>query len=85
VTGRGLCLTGHVRSVLSVRACLNFLIGRGGASGHDRPNASGRCGSLLDSNRTLTLWHPVRLAARPVADSLERSLGLTSASGPLRD
>jgi hypothetical protein len=66
-TGCGLCLTGHVRSVLSVHACLGFLIGRGGVFGHDRPDASGCCGSLLDSNRTLALWRSVRLAARPVA------------------
>jgi hypothetical protein len=60
VTGHGLCLTGRVRSVLRVCARLGLLIGRGGASG--------RCGSLLDSNRTLALWRPVRLAARLVAD-----------------
>jgi hypothetical protein len=77
--------TGRVRSVLSVCPCLGFLIGRGGASGHGRPDASGRRGSLLDSNRTLVLWRPVSSAARPVADSLERCSGLTSASGPLRD
>jgi hypothetical protein len=47
-----------------------FLIGRDGASGHCRPDASGRSGSLLDSNRTLALWHPVSSAARPVAVSL---------------
>jgi hypothetical protein len=70
--GRDLCLTGRVRSVLSVCACLGILIGRGGASGHDRPDTSGHCGCLLDSYRTLALWRPVRLAARPVADSLER-------------
>jgi hypothetical protein len=72
VTGRGLCLTRSIRSVLSICACLDILIGRGGASGHDRPDASGRGGCLLDSNRTLALWRPVPLAARPVADSLER-------------
>jgi hypothetical protein len=54
-TGHGLCLTGRVRSVLSICACLGILIGRGGASGHDRRDASGRGGCLLDSNRTLTL------------------------------
>jgi hypothetical protein len=61
-TGRGLCLTGRVRSVFSVCTCLGILIGRGGASGHDRPDASGHGGCLLDSNRTLALWRPVRLA-----------------------
>jgi hypothetical protein len=71
-TGRGLCLTERVRSVLSVCARLGLLIGRDGASGHDRPDTSGHCGSLLDSNQTLALWRLVRLAARPVADSLER-------------
>jgi hypothetical protein len=80
-TGRGLCLTGRVRSVLSVCACLDILIGRGGASGHDRPDASGRGGSLLDSNRTPGVTRSVSYVARPVADSLERCSGLTSASG----
>jgi hypothetical protein len=76
-TGRGLCLIGRVRSVLSVCACLGILIGRGGASS--------RCESLLDSNRTLALWRSVWLAARSVAVSLECCSGLTSVSGPLRD
>jgi hypothetical protein len=84
-TGRGLCLTGRVRSVFSVCACLNSLIGRGGASGHSRPDASGRQGSLLDSNRTLALWCPVSSAMCPIAISLECATGMTSASGPLRD
>jgi hypothetical protein len=39
------------------------------ASGHCRPDASGRPGSLLDSNRTLALWRPVSSTARPVAVS----------------
>jgi hypothetical protein len=39
-TGRGLCLTGRIRSVFSICACLSLLIGRGGTSGHDRPDAS---------------------------------------------
>jgi hypothetical protein len=64
--GRSLYLTGRVRSVFSVCACFGFLIGRGGASGHYRPDASGRSGSLLDSNRTLALWRPVSSAARLV-------------------
>jgi hypothetical protein len=84
-TGRGLCLTGRVRSVLSVCACLDILIGRGGASGHDRPDASGHGGSLLDSNRTPGVTRSVSSAARPVADSLERCSGLTSAFGQLQD
>jgi hypothetical protein len=84
-TGRDLYLTGRVRSVLRVCARVGLLIGRGDASGHDRPDASDRCGSLLDSNRTLALWCPVSSAARPVAVSLERCSGLTSASGPLRE
>jgi hypothetical protein len=66
VTGRGLCLTGRVRSLLSVCACLGILIGRGGAPGHDRPDASGRGGCLLDSNRTLGVTRPVSSSARPV-------------------
>jgi hypothetical protein len=65
-TGRGLCLTGRVRSVLSVYACLGILIGRGGASGHDRLDASGHGGCLLDSNRTLGVTCPVSSTARPV-------------------
>jgi hypothetical protein len=84
-TVRGLCLTGRVRSVLRVCARAGLLIGRGGASGHGRPDVSDRSGCLLDSNWTLALWRPVRLAARPVADSLECCSGLTSASGRLRD
>jgi hypothetical protein len=71
-------------SVQRLRVSL-FLIGRGGASGHDRPDVSGCWGSLLDSNQTLALWRPVRLAVRPVTNSLERDLGLTTVSGPLRD
>jgi hypothetical protein len=80
-TGHGLCVTGRVRLVLSVCPCLGYLIGRGGASGHDRSDASGRWGSLLDSNRTLALWRPVSSVARPVVDSLERCSGLTSVPG----
>jgi hypothetical protein len=53
-------------------ARLGLLIGRGGASGHDGPDASGRGGSLLDSNRTPGVTRLVSSAARPVADSLER-------------
>jgi hypothetical protein len=40
------------------------------ASGHCRPDAFGRSGSLLDSNRTLALWRPVSSTVRPVAVSL---------------
>jgi hypothetical protein len=40
------------------------------ASGHCRPDAFGRLGSLLDSNRTLALWRPVSSAARPITISL---------------
>jgi hypothetical protein len=56
-------------SVQRLRVFL-FLIERGGASGHYRPNVSGRSGSLLDSNRTLALWRPVSSVVRPVAVSL---------------
>jgi hypothetical protein len=48
------------------------LTGRGVESGHGGPDASGRGGSLLDSNRTLGVTRPVSSAARPVTDSLER-------------
>jgi hypothetical protein len=40
------------------------------ASGHCRSDASGRSGSLLDSNRKLALWRPVSSAARLVTVSL---------------
>jgi hypothetical protein len=40
------------------------------ASGHYRLDASGRSGSLLDSNRTLALCRPVSSTARPVTVSL---------------
>jgi hypothetical protein len=56
-----------------------------GASGHGRPDASGRSGSLLDSNRTLALWRPISSPAHPVTVLLERDSDLTSASGQLRD
>jgi hypothetical protein len=36
------------------------------ASGHCRPDASGRLGSLLDSNRMLALWRSVSSTAHPV-------------------
>jgi hypothetical protein len=45
-------------------------IGRGGASGHDRPDASSREWVLTGNDRTLALWRSVRLAARPVTGSL---------------
>jgi hypothetical protein len=85
VTGRGLCVTGRVRSVFSVCVCLGFLIGRGDASGHDRSNASGRYGILLDSNRTLALWRPVHLACTSGHCFAGALLGWTSASDQLRD
>jgi hypothetical protein len=65
-TGCGLYLTRHVRSVLSVCACLGILIRRGDVSGHDRPDVSGRGGCLLESNRTLGVTRPVSSTARPV-------------------
>jgi hypothetical protein len=40
------------------------------ASGHSRSDASGRSGSLLDSNQTLALWRPVSSAACSVVVSL---------------
>jgi hypothetical protein len=83
-TGRGLCDRTRPVSVQCLRV-FRFLIERGGTSGHSRPDASYRLGSLLDSNWTLTLWRPVSSVARPVAVSLVHGLGLTSASGPLWD
>jgi hypothetical protein len=47
---------------------------RGGESGHDRPDASGRGGCLLDSNRTLGVTHPVSSATRPVSASRAQAL-----------
>jgi hypothetical protein len=40
------------------------------ASGHCRPDASGRSGSLLDSNRMIALWRPESSTAHPVIVSL---------------
>jgi hypothetical protein len=86
VTGRGLGMTGRVRSVaVAVRHRMLGLhtgtsgrlwdrpvrsspreatkharsIRRGGASGHDQLDASGREWVLIGNDRTLALWHPV--------------------------
>jgi hypothetical protein len=37
-------------------------IGRGSASGHDRPDVSGRGWMLTGIDRTVALWHPVSLS-----------------------
>jgi hypothetical protein len=50
------------------------LTGRDGESGHDRPDASGRGGCLLDSNRTLGVTRPVSAVARPVSASRAQAL-----------
>jgi hypothetical protein len=50
------------------------LTGRGGESGHDRPDASGRGECLLDSNRTLSVTRPVSSAARLVGASRAQAL-----------
>jgi hypothetical protein len=50
------------------------------ASGHSRSDASGRSGSLLDSNQTLALWRPIISPARPVVVSLSAAQ-VTNASG----
>jgi hypothetical protein len=84
-TRRGLYLTERVWSVLRVCTHVGLLIGRGGASGHSRPDVSSRSRCLLDSNRTLALWRPIHLTARPVTSSLESYSDLTSASGQLQD
>jgi hypothetical protein len=81
---RSLCDRTHPVSVQRLHMSQLFYLTRC-ATGHSRPDVSGRSRSLLDSNRTLALWHPVSSAARPVAVSLERCSGLSSASGPLRD
>jgi hypothetical protein len=54
-TGLGLCLTGRVRSMLSVCVCLGLVIEHGGASGHDQPDASGHAWRLTGNDRTLAL------------------------------
>jgi hypothetical protein len=40
------------------------------ASGHCRPDASGRSGNLLDSNQMLALWRSVSSTVRPITVSL---------------
>jgi hypothetical protein len=50
------------------------LTGRGGESGHDRPDASGRVGCLLDSNRMLGVMRLVSSTARPVGASRAQAL-----------
>jgi hypothetical protein len=50
------------------------LTGRGGESGHDRPDASGRGECLLDSNRTPGLMRPVSFAVRSVGASRAQAL-----------
>jgi hypothetical protein len=50
------------------------LTGRGGESGHDRPDASGHVGCILDSNQTLGVTRPVSSTARPVGASRAQAL-----------
>jgi hypothetical protein len=50
-------------------------IGRGGASGHDRPDASGREWVLTGNDQTLALWRPAVQAVHPVAWSAMRISG----------
>jgi hypothetical protein len=50
------------------------LTGRGGESGYDRSDASGRGGCLLDPNRTPGVTRSVSSAARPVTLLRERVL-----------
>jgi hypothetical protein len=49
-------------------------IGHGGASGHDRPDASSREWVLTGIDRTLALWHPVSSAVCSVDASQAQSL-----------
>jgi hypothetical protein len=71
VTGRGLSVTGRVRSMSAVNmAWSSFsekLTRRGGESGHSRSDASGRSWCLLDSNRTPGVTRPVCSATRPIS------------------
>jgi hypothetical protein len=50
------------------------LTGRGGESGHDRSDASGHGGCLLDSNRTSGVTRPVSSAVCPVGASRAQAL-----------
>jgi hypothetical protein len=50
------------------------LTGRGGESGHDRPDASSRGGCLLDSNWTLGVTRPVSCVACLVGASRAQAL-----------
>jgi hypothetical protein len=50
------------------------LNGRGGESGCDRPDASGRGGRLMDSNQMLGVTRPVSSAASPVGASRAQAL-----------
>jgi hypothetical protein len=50
------------------------LTGHDGESGHDRPDASGRGGCLLDLNWTLGVTRLVSAAARPVGASRAQAL-----------
>jgi hypothetical protein len=68
-------LTGPAHSVNMVWSSFSEEpTGRGGESGHDRPDASGHGGCLLDSNRTLGVMRPVSSAARPVGASRAQAL-----------
>jgi hypothetical protein len=71
VTGRGLSVTGSVRSVSAVNmAWSSFsekLTGCDGKSGHSRSDASGRGGCLLESNRTSGVTRPVCSTTRPIS------------------
>jgi hypothetical protein len=77
VTGRGLSITGCIRSVSAVNmAWSSFsekLTGRGGKSGHSRSDASGRGGCLLDSNRTPGVTRLVYSTACPISDQCLRA------------
>jgi hypothetical protein len=50
------------------------LTGHGGESSHDRPDAFGHGGCLLDSNRTPGVMHLVSSAARPASASRAQAL-----------
>jgi hypothetical protein len=66
-------VTKHVRS-----------IGRGGASGHDRSDASDRVWVFNGINRTLILWRPVSssdASGRMVSNAIQRRPNTTTVSG----
>jgi hypothetical protein len=79
----------RVRSCTQKTARVSMLSGRGGASGHVRPDASDRAGSSLDSDRTPGAARPVKRCSASGWHRLVRLGGVTrsgrgGASGHVR-